>query len=214
MDNFFKLLSDIVVYLSWFYPILYIKGFAKNSKAFKIFTVYLVGIAIVQFLLYLSNRVLKLDSNLFLFIYYFIFQFLTLSFFYKTLLGYRWIYVVTGIALLFFGMQYINDPQMYYRYNPLGVTVSQSIIVLYTLLYFYRRLSSKGEFLIVNVGVFFYLLSSILIFASGNLVFNLDFPRSTVTMLGRANNIFFFIFQILIMTEWFRNYFIVKKPID
>jgi hypothetical protein len=88
--------------------------------------------------------------------------------------------------------------------------ITHAILVLYALLYFYKSLSGKGEFLIVNVGVFFYLLSSTLIFASGNLVFNLNVSKSVVDILIQVNVDLYLVFQILIFIEWYRNY--RKKP--
>lgn len=205
MNKFSDYLLNLTVLLSIIYPFLYLIRFTNNSKAYKIFTVYLVGIGIIQFLLTFFTVVLEFETNLFLFIYYFIFQFLALSYFYKTLLGYRWIYFVTSILFLFFIFQYIEDPSMYYKYNPLGAAISQIVIVFYSLLYFYKLLSSKGEFLIVNIGIFFYLLISILIFAAGNLVLE-DSITLVPTVLKNLNASFYLIFQVLIILEWKKNY--------
>ncbi|SDE98517.1 hypothetical protein SAMN05421855_10431 [Ulvibacter litoralis] len=193
-----------------FYPFLYLIGFTRNSKAYKIFTLYLIGIGIIQFLMGFVRNFLDFETNLFLFKYYFIFQFLMLSYFYKTLLGYRWVYFMTSIALLFFIFQYIDDPELSAKYNPLGSAIAQIIIVIYSLLYFYRLLSAKGEFLIVNIGVFFYMLISILIFAAGNLVFVDEF-KSVSSIMRNLNAVFYFVFQVLILLEWGKNYYKKKN---
>lgn len=211
MEIIINTLSNVIFILLSFVSILYFIGFAKQSKAYKIFAIYLFAMFIIEWLL----RVIVLfdwnDSTLFLFVYYFVFQFIILSLFYQTLLNFRWIFYVLVAGFLFFVFQYINDPEMYFRYNPIGVVVGQGVIVIYSLLYFYKLLSEKGEFVIVNSGIFFYLLTSMLIFASGNLVFNIKISTETILFLGKIIRVLYFIFLILIMIEWYRNYRDPKK---
>ncbi len=204
-------LRVLTICLSVLYPLLYLSGFSRNRKAFKYFTVYLLIIGFIQ----ISMRSYKLvtigESNLFFFIYYFVLQFIMLSLFYKELLGYKWINVITGITLLIVGYQYFTEPELYFKYNPIGSSVTQLILVVYSMLYFYKSLSGKREFLIINVGLFVYLLSSLLIFAAGNLVLNDSFPDYIPELLNHSNLVLFFLFQVLIVVEWFRNYRVAKK---
>lgn len=212
IENLLDILHWVTFCLSVIYPLLYLKGFAKNGRAFKVFTIYLVVIAIVQVSMKSYKLVTETGvSNLFFFIYYFVLQFVFLSLFYKELLRYKWIHILTAITLIFIGFQYVSEPSLYFKYNPIGSSITQIIIVLYTLLYFYKSLSGKRKFLIINVGLFFYLLSSLLIFASGNLVLNDAIPKSISKILSNFNLVFYFIFQILIIIEWYRNYRIVKE---
>ncbi|PKA84437.1 hypothetical protein ATE92_2627 [Ulvibacter sp. MAR_2010_11] len=206
MDKYIGIFSEITLYFSIFYPILYIRGFVANNKAFKIFTIYLIAIAIVQFSMRYHNLVLESSSNLHLFVYYFVSQFVLLSLFYKELLSYKWIYIVTIIVLVFIVYQYIANPEMYNRYNPIGSSITQIIIVVYAILYFYKSLAEKKQFQFVNIGIFFYLLSSVLIFASGNLVFISNYTESISNQLANINKVLFLFFQILIIIEWWKNY--------
>lgn len=209
MDGYIKIVTDITVYFSLFYPLLYIKGFRSNNKAFKVFTIYLIIIGLIQ----LATRVYKVileEPNLHLSHYYFICQFVLLSIFYALLTKHKWIYIVLGLVLAFLGYQYIMDPGMYFRYNPIGMSLTHAIIVIYALLYFYRSLSGKVQFLIVNIGIFFYLLSSTLIFASGNLVLDLNVPESISELLVDTNVFLYLAFQILIFVEWWKNYSAAK----
>lgn len=209
MDDFLDLIRDITTYFSMFYPILYIKSFIINNKAFKLFTIYLVIVAIIQFLMVLIVKT-HLGSNIFLIHFYLIFQFVLLSFFYVELLKYKWIIGVMIFVLMGVTYQFINDPSIFYRYNTIGFIVTQMLIVIYSLLYFYKSLSKKSEFLIINIGIFFYLLSSVLIFASGNLVFDINIPKSVSGKLGDINVILYLAFQILIFVEWWKNYSVPK----
>ena len=206
METFEEVISLITYYFSFIYPLLYLKGFVFNGKAFKIFTIYLLVISVIQLFSKLVIKVWELDSNLFLSHYYFIFQFVLLSLFYVQLLRFKWIYYVLGLVMVFLAYQYINDPSLYFRYNAIGMFLTHVLIVAYALVYLYKSLDGKKEFTIVNIGVFIYLLSSSLIFASGNLVFNIDVPESFSALLIYINKFLFFVFQILIFTEWYRNY--------
>ena len=196
---------DFTIYFSIFLSLLYLKSFIKNNKAFKIFTIYLVVISLIQLA---SQIIIKngAESNLFLSHYYFISQFILLSLFYKKLLNFKWISWVLYIALLFFGYQYINDTELYSRYNTLGMVFTQAIIVVYAILYFYHSLIGKNEFILINIGLFFYLLSSTLIFASGNLVLDINIPMEISTLLFDINAILYLLFQLLIFIEWWRKH--------
>jgi len=111
-----------------------------------------------------------------------------------------------GAALIFFSLQYIIEPKLYFRYNPIGAFVANILIVFYSLLYFFKQLSEKGPFLIVNAGIFFYMLSSILVFATGNLVFNEKYSATIPKLMREINTVLYLTFQILILIEWWKNY--------
>ena len=206
-------LGTVIIFMSVLYPLLYLTRFTKNSKAFKYFTIYLLIIGTIQISMQTYILVTMGDSNLFFFIYYFILQFIMLSLFYKELLGYKWINIITGIVLLLIAYQYVTEPSLYFKYNPIGSSITQLIIVVYSLLYFYKSLTGKREFLIVNVGLFIYLLSSLLIFASGNLALLDSFPEYIPKLLHSSNLALYLILQILIVVEWFRNYRVHKNKV-
>ena len=206
-------LGRVIIFMAVLYPLLYLTGFSRNSKAFKYFTIYLLIIGIIQISMQTYILVTMGESNLFFFIYYFVLQFIMLSLFYKELLGYKWINWITATILLFIGYQYITEPYMYFKYNPIGSSITQLIIVGYSLFYFYKSLTGKREFLIVNIGLFFYLLSSLLIFAAGNLVLNDTIPDYVPNLLNHSNLALYFILQVLIVVEWFRNYRVHKNEV-
>ncbi len=206
METFLKIVGDTNFYLSLLYPLLYLKGFVVNNKAFKLFTIYLLAIGVVQLFTRLTIKAFEMDSNLFLSHYYFILQFILLSLFYAELLKYKWIYYVLGLVLVFLTYQYVEDPSVYFRYNTVGMCSTQIIIVVYTLIYMFQSLSVNKQFTLVNVGLFVYLLSSSLIFACGNLIFNIEVPEYFSNLLININRFLYLAFQILIIVEWYRNY--------
>ena len=212
MDLFFDSLSSIAFILALLSSALFFVGFLDNGKAYTFFSLYLVAMATIEWLL----RVIKFyewnDNTIFLFVYFFIIQFVVLSFFYRALLKYKWINYVTVSCLIFFGFQYIREPELFFKYNPIGAAISQGVIVIYSLLYFYRLLSEKGPFVIINMGVFFYLLSSMLVFMSGNMALENFISSDFAQLLSHLNLIFYFIFIVTILIEWFKNYSVqIKK---
>jgi len=117
-------------------------------------------------------------------------------------------FLVLGIV----GFQFLREPGMFFIYNPLGVALTQGVIVAYSLLFFVKYLKETNDFLIINIGIFFYLLASILIFASGNLIFKLELiSKLGYDLLVQLNNILYFAFQFLIFVSWLKH-FSVKIP--
>jgi len=185
--------------------ILYSLRLKGNSKAYSYFSTYLILIAIIEVSTILLAKVFH-QNNLFLSHFYFIIQFVLLSFFYSELLKSRWIRWIILPILGMIAYQFIDDPELFYKYNPIGTSIMQSAIVIYSLIYLYRSLSGKSQFLIVNIGIFLYLLSSALIFVSGNLVLDLDISENTRFLLINVNRVLILVFQILIFVEWWKNY--------
>lgn len=108
---------------------------------------------------------------------------------------------------LFLGYQYASDSNMFFRYNAIGIAITQILLVVYSVVYFYHSLRGKVKFIIVNIGLLLYLISSTLIFASGNLVFNVNISESMNFLLVNLKRVLYFIFQILIFIEWRKNYY-------
>ncbi|MDH7446723.1 hypothetical protein [Aquimarina sp. 2201CG14-23] len=187
--------------------ILYIKALRNGGKAFKIFTLYLILILIIEILSKIIGPFLHYN-NIYLSNIFLIVQFSMLSIFYKVLLDKKWIYYIGVAVLAFLAIQYLTNLDLFTKYNALGISLTQSILITYSIMYFYNSLQRKEpKFLIVNIGVFLYLICSTLIFASGNLVFNIEIPTETYILLLKLNAFLYIIFQILIFTEWRKNYY-------
>jgi len=186
--------------------LLYFKSFIYEDKAFKIFNIYLSLICAVQLATMFVGKILH-KPNLFLSHFYFIIQFGFLSFFYNELLKNKLVLYILTPIIIFLLYQYIDEPNLFYRYNVIGISLTQSILVIYSIIYLYRCLQGENKFLIINVGLFLYLVSSTLIFASGNLIFNLNISESMNYLLINTNRILYFLFQILIFIEWRKNYY-------
>ena len=175
----------------------------KFNKAFKVFTLNLFFVTLVQVNSTIVGKVFHLP-NIFLSHYYFLLQFIFLSFFYMQLLKGKWIYLISGASMLFFITQYAIDHDMYHKFNQTGMLVSYLVLILYAIIYLYKCLSFRGEFVLVTIGILTYLLSSSLIFASSNTVLSID--KAVYSLLFDINKILFFAYQVLIFLEWFKNY--------
>lgn len=195
---------NITIYFSIVLPVLFLLYVFRNNKAYKYFTVYLFVIAAIQILM--AIVVPQNKSNLYLFHYYFILQFIILSLFYYEILKVKWmLWILMGIASLLM-LQYALVDGLYNRYNTLGAFITQLLLVVYSLIYFYRLLEQKGQFLLVNIGVLVYFTSSTLVFGLGNMVFDINVPVYISRTLNDINVFLYLGFQILIFIEWYLNY--------
>lgn len=185
---------------------LYVSRYRSNNDAYKLFALYLLVIGVNQFISIIVGSGFH-QNNLMHFHVYFIAQFIILTFFYVELLKQKWLFLILGAVGVFLVYQYSVNPEMIMRYNPLGVIITQGLIVVYAIAYFYKFLRGEDEFIIVNIALFFYLLSSILIFASGNLVFNMELiTEEGYELLLNLNRVLYFAFQILILIQWWKTY--------
>ncbi len=204
-------LGDIQVLLSIILFVVFFIGFSKYGKAYKIFTLYLGFIAIIQLITF--YYALYKWNNIFFFHFYFVGQFVFMSLFYYELLKNKLLCIILGIGLVAIGIQFAIQPNIFFEYHTYGVSITQSIIVLYAITYYYRSLSVANPFMLINTGVLLYFMTSILFFASGNLLLHLDIPNETKRYIGLVNQFLYFVFQILIFVEWYRNYRVTTKKI-
>lgn len=195
--------SELPIYLNIINIFLYVWCFRKYSKSYKYFTLFLLTVGIVQVISIVIVK-LQLGSNLFMSHFFYILQFVFLSLFYKELLKEKWIKWVMFIVLGILAIQYVLKPNIFYEYNAIGMAITQFFVVLYAILYFYKCLEKQGEFLIINTGIFLYLLSSAIIFSSGN--FFLSLPIDLMKTFWAINGLLYIIFQLFILIEWFKNY--------
>ena len=187
--------------------LLYFKSFAKESKAFKFFTIYLCSMLVIQIIMTYFVLVIK-KQNLFLSHFYFISQFILLSLFYERIIGKKYLRVILYSILFLLCIQYYLNPQLISQYNSLGIGVTQSLLILYSILYLAKSLKiDKIDFLIINVGLLIYLIVSVLVFVAGNLSLDLNIPKKLYRILIYINLIFYIIFQTLIFIEWRKNYY-------
>lgn len=184
--------------------ILYVIGFAKNSRAYKFFVLYLILLAIIQVLT--EVFAMKNMNNHFLATYYLFIPFILLScFFYNLFKGVsakkqQIIASISGLTLLALIVQYTLQPNLYYVFNSVGLLSTNCIISLYSVLYLFELISKKLPYQYITVGIFIYFISSSLIFASATFI--VSFDREISMFIWKINAILFIIYQLLILWEW------------
>lgn len=187
--------------------ILYLKRFTKNNKSFKVICLFLTLTTVTQmvsFSLYLYSTEIK---NLFISHYFFIGQLIILSVFFFTVLKNTFfkkiIFPLLILVLLVLGIQYYNEPKLYYRFNELEVLITSIPLAIYSLVFLFQKTESKNkEFIYFNAGFFIYTLCSTLIFFSGNF----KAKRETLMLLWELHSFLYLAFQFLIFIEWYKNF--------
>ncbi len=203
-------IENISYILHFINVIIFFVGFSKNQKAYKIFTIYLaiifVGEMISKILIY--NKY----ENICMSHYYFILQFIFLSFFYLEILTLTFQKKIIKIGLvivpLILLIQYILQPNLIFIFNLFEVFVCSFTIVIYATFHFYNMLSEKRLFYYVNSGIFIYLFGSSIIFLSGNVLI----MRAGIVGQYLINiNVYLYIFYlIMFIIEWKKNYSKIK----
>lgn len=208
----YYVLVNIGYLILFFNLILFIKGFANQGKAYKIFTWYLGVVFTIQII---SNIFMRMNTNnLFLSHFYFIGQFILLSFFYITILKeeFQKKLVKAGlvIGLLALSMQYAYDTSLFFKFNLFEIFITSFLLIIYATIHFYNMLNEKKEFYYVNVGLLIYLLGSTILFFVGNLTAVLSPKMSLFTWI--LNALLIIINQFFILIEWKKSFY--KKEIN
>lgn len=201
--------GDLLIFIAVLLAIVYAINFTRNSKAYRIFTLYLILVAIIQVAMW--YYALHKWRNIFFFHFYFVGQFILMLLFYYKLLKNKIILLILGLGLGALSVQYVLHPTIFYDYNAYGDTITQTIIVICAIVYYYRSLTVSNPFMLINAGILLYFMTSILSFASANLLLELEMPKETKQYIGHINQFLYFVFEILIFIEWYRNYRVLAQ---
>ncbi len=187
--------------------ILYFRSLYKNIKAPKIFALYLFLCSINQIVSLVLLELTK--NNIFLSHFYFIIQFILLSFFYRELFENRnlkrtiIIILITIITIIL--LQYYFDPYQFYKFNLFEILLTSLPLIMYSIIHFYNLLGKEKRFFYINSGILLYLSGSTLLFVAGNYVV------SSNSILNKSiwiiNSVLFVIYQVLILIEWRKSFY-------
>ncbi|WP_298420523.1 hypothetical protein [uncultured Kordia sp.] len=147
---------------------------------------------------------LEID-NLFLANTYLLAQFLMLSLFYYAIFKgkkqRKYILAVLTIILIILGVQYAWTPDLFLQYNTIGVIVTSTVLISYSIIYFFNYISDKElKLYLVNSGILIYLLGTILLFSIANT--GLKLSKHIDIALWILNAIIYLVFQIIILIQW------------
>lgn len=145
-------------------------------------------------------------NNHFLSGYYLFVQFVLLSWFFHQLFlpinarKSAFVKYTSVVVLLGLVIQYCSMPGLYRVFNSIGFLITALVLIGYAVLYLYEMLTRKPLFLYAVVGVFIYLISSALIFASAAAIVNLK--DVLYVDIWIVNAVLFILYQLLILWEW------------
>jgi hypothetical protein len=204
MLNIFIYAGLFILFLNF---VLFLRSFSLQDKAFKIFTVYLGVILVIQIV---SNILSRFNiNNLYLSHFYFVGQFIVLSFFYKVLLqeAYQKKIVTVGlfVGLAVIGIQYMLDPSLFLKFNLFEIFITSFLIINYAALHFYNILNEKKEYYYINMGILLYLFGSTILFIVGNLTNILSTEYTKIPWI--LNSGLYIVYQLFILLEWKKSFF-------
>jgi hypothetical protein len=147
--------------------ILYLIGFFKYGKTYKIFTLYILGVLLIDFVASNLWKWFKI-YNIFTSHFYDLFQFVILSYFYATLLQTKKqllsVYILLIILPIFLLSRYVFNPQMFFEYSLLETYLATMPIIIYATMHLYNNLGQRTEFYYANLGILLYLFGSTFVF--------------------------------------------------
>lgn len=202
MDHWIEILSLIGKSILLINLAVYGIGFYGSGKAYTFFIGYLAWILICEIVFYVLNS--QKINNLFFSHYYLIGQFLLLGLFFHEILTEKYqkktarILLVTIPVILI--IQYMIDPEKYYVFNLFEIFVTSYSIIILALFHLYNILDTQKKYNYISLGLLLYLISSTVIFLSGNLYTVMN--RKLHKEIWVFNVVMFIVYQIFILAEY------------
>jgi hypothetical protein len=183
--------------------ILFTAKIAGKDKNYRTITAYLITLSILETICNFYG-ILHPNENLFLSHFAFNSQFLILSYFFYNLftnLYLKRIVIITFVAVwLILIIQYCLYPALFWKINLFETLTISSILITYALIHLYNILGKEKKYFYFTIGLFMYLLSTCIIFISGNL--ELVFCEDPLIDIWIFNSLFYIIYQVFVYKEW------------
>ncbi|RQO35547.1 hypothetical protein DBR39_17790 [Chryseobacterium sp. KBW03] len=202
MDHWIEILSLIGKGILLINLAVYCIGFSGSGKAYAFFIGYLALILLCEIVFYVMNY--QKINNLFFSHYYLIGQFLLLGLFFHEILTEKYqkktartLLIIIPIVLV---IQYIIYPEKYYVFNLFEIFVTSYSIIILALFHLYNILDTNKKYNYISLGLLLYLISSTVIFLSGNLYTVMN--RKLHKEIWVFNVVMFIVYQIFILTEY------------
>lgn len=180
----------------------YCIGFSGGGKAYTYFISYLAWILLCEIVFYVLNS--QKINNLFFSHYYLIGQFLLLGLFFHEILTEKYqkktartLLIIIPVVLV---IQYIIYPEKYYVFNLFEIFVTSYSIIILALFHLYNILDTQKKYNYISLGLLLYLISSTVIFLSGNLYMVMN--RKLHKEIWVFNVVMFIVYQIFILTDY------------
>lgn len=209
MQELINFLTDSILYILSVNVILYLYSSIKlhTNKSLNLLTLYLVLIFLNQVVAHFFT--VHLNNNLFLFHTYLIIQFVSLSFFYKTLFSKKQkklVDVLLVIVLAFLIGYYLIWPKDFAWFNLPEILIATIPVLAYIMIHLYNSLTTKGEYLYFSGALLIYLSISTFVFLLYALLTNQGDDKilnvQTVRNIADINAVCYILFQIVLFIEW------------
>ncbi|MBO9690574.1 hypothetical protein [Chryseobacterium sp.] len=202
MDHWIEILSLIGKGILLINLAVYCIGFSKTGKAYTFFISYLAWILICEIVFYVLNS--QKINNLFFSHYYLIGQFVLLGLFFHEILTEKYqkktaLILLMSIPVILF-IQYMIYPEKYYVFNLFEIFVTSYSIIVLALFHLYNILDTEKKYNYISLGLLLYLISSTVIFLSGNLYTVMN--RKLHKEIWVFNVVMFIVYQIFILAEY------------
>lgn len=200
------MISEVFIYIGYFILflncIVLLKGFSKNGKPFKIFTVY----SLLMFAVQIAAHILvKMHTvNLFLSHFYFGLQFLLLSFFYYYLMKESFqkktILIMLIVCSLLLVIQYSLDWSLFFKFSLFEIFITSLPLITYATFHLYNLLNEKKQFYYITTGLLIYLFGSTIVFLTANLLISIK-SRVVFEQIYNLNVYLYVVYQLFILYD-------------
>ncbi|MDQ1859146.1 MULTISPECIES: hypothetical protein [unclassified Chryseobacterium] len=202
MDHWIEILSLIGKGILLINLAVYCIGFSGGGKAYTFFISYLAWILLCEIVFYVLNS--QKINNLFFSHYYLIGQFLLLGLFFHEIVTEQYqkktartLLIIIPVVLV---IQYIIYPEKYYVFNLFEIFVTSYSIIILALFHLYNILDTQKKYNYISLGLLLYLISSTVIFLSGNLYTVMN--RKLHKEIWVFNVVMFIVYQIFILIDY------------
>jgi hypothetical protein len=183
--------------------VLYVLKLSGKDKNYRILTTYLVVLGVEEVICNIMG-ITKPNSNLFLTHFHFNIQLIFLSILFYSLFTNaalkKMVMVMPVIVWLGLGIQYYNNPSLFWQFNVPEIAIISLILIFYSLIHLYNCLGAERSFFYFAIGLIMYQLCSSIIYMSGK--YELVFLYKPYIDIWVFNSIFFITYQYLLFKEW------------
>lgn len=201
-----EILADIGYLLLLINCIILGKNILNKTKELKVFFVYNVLMFIIQMI----TAVLFYYSinNLFLSHFYFIGQFILVSYFYYLLIEESFqrkiICIISPLSLLLVGIQYAFESENFFKLNLFEIFMMSLPLIIYATFHLYNLLTKEKRFYYITTGLIIYLFGSTAVFLTYKFSSSID-KLSTTKYIWLFNLCLYIVYQLFILKDLLSN---------
>lgn len=200
--NYACLFLNVVLYT------LPIKHAKKHKILFQIFRGYIYYTAAIQLSIILYKIYYPIRSNWFISHFYFIGQFIILSYFFRKLIALpkiKRIILILQISIPAIICGYfILKPEIFRSFSLLESSLCSLSLCVYILVYLIQALQrEQNQWLLFSTGLLVYLITSFLLFGYGAEILE-KYGDNIFLKFWNINNSIYIVYQIFITIEWYK----------